>query len=64
MDLGVSSELHVYADRDHAFERAPPMTRATVAATTSFLERAVTNREESAAEAREHGFPPAPAREP
>lgn len=63
VDLGISTELHVYADRDHAFERAPSMTRATVSATTSFLERVVTNREESAAEAREYGFPPAPARQ-
>lgn len=58
--LGVSTELHVYADRDHAFDRAPSMTRATVAATTSFLERMVTLPEESAAEARQYGFPPVP----
>lgn len=62
--LDVSSELHVYADRNHGFDRAPSMTRATVAATTSFLERMVTNREDSAAEAREYGFPPVPAPQP
>lgn len=58
--LGVSSELHVYADRDHAFDRAPSMTQATVAATTSFLDRMVNHRGESEAEAREFGFPPVP----
>ena len=58
--LDISTELHVYADRDHGFDRAPSMTRATVAATTSFLERMVTHREESAAEARQYGFPPVP----
>jgi acetyl esterase/lipase len=58
--LGVSAELHLYADRDHGFDRAPSMTRATVAATTSFLERMVTHREDNAAEAREFAFPPAP----
>jgi acetyl esterase/lipase len=59
-DLDVSAELHLYADRDHGFDRAPSMTRATVAATTSFLERMVTHREDSAAEARQFGFPPVP----
>ncbi|MEV6612030.1 alpha/beta hydrolase [Kutzneria sp. NPDC051319] len=58
--LGVSAELHVYADRNHGFDRAPSMARATVAATTSFLERMVTHREDSAAETLQHGFPPVP----
>jgi acetyl esterase/lipase len=58
--LDISTELHVYADRDHGFDRAPSMTRATVAAATSFLERMVTHREENAAEARRYGFPPVP----
>ena len=58
--LDVSTDLHVYADRDHGFDRAPSMTRAAVAATTSFLERMVTHREESATEARQYGFPPLP----
>jgi acetyl esterase/lipase len=60
MDLGVSTELHVYADRDHAFDRAPSMAHATVATTTSFLDRMITHREQSAAEARQFGFPPVP----
>lgn len=59
LEQGVSTELHIYADRDHQFDMAPSMTRAAVAATTSFVERLVTNRRESEAEAREFGFPPA-----
>lgn len=57
-DLTVATDLHIYADRDHDFDRAPSMTEATVAATTSFLERVVTHREDSEAEARRYGFPP------
>jgi hypothetical protein len=38
---------------------APSMRQATVAATTSFLDRVVTRREESAAEASKYPFPPA-----
>lgn len=59
VELGVSTELHIYADRDHEFDMAPSMTQATVATTTSFLDRLVTNREESTAEAQRFGFPPA-----
>lgn len=59
LDLGVPADLHIYADRDHAFDTAPLMMEATVRATTSFLERTVTRREESEAEARRFGFPPA-----
>lgn len=58
LELGVSSELHVYADRDHEFDMAPSMRQGTVAATASFLDRVVTRREESAAEARRYPFPP------
>lgn len=59
VDLGVPTDLHIYAERDHAFDRAPSMTEATVRATASFLERTVTRRQESQAEARRFGFPPA-----
>lgn len=31
LDLEASSELHIYADRDHQFDMAPSMTQATVA---------------------------------
>jgi acetyl esterase/lipase len=49
--LGVPSDLHIYADRGHGFDLAPSMLAATVHATTSFLERMVTNRRELDAEA-------------
>jgi acetyl esterase/lipase len=58
IELDVSTELHIYADRDHEFDMAPSMTQATVAATTSFLKRVVTHREENEAEARRFSFPP------
>lgn len=57
-ELGVSSDLHLYADRDHAFERAPSMTAATADAVRSFLERTVTNKADNDAEARRYPFPP------
>lgn len=59
VDLGVPTDLHIYAERDHAFDMAPSMTEATARATVSFLERVVTRREESEAEARRFAFPPA-----
>jgi acetyl esterase/lipase len=62
VELGVPADLHIYADRDHAFDMAPSMTEATVRATTSFLERFVTRREESEAEARRFAFAPAERR--
>ena len=58
IELGVPSELHVYADRDHEFDMAPSMRQATVAVTTSFLQRLVVRPDESAAEARRYAFPP------
>lgn len=59
VDLGVPADLHIYADRDHAFDTAPSMTEATARAAASFLERFVTRREESESEARRFAFPPA-----
>jgi acetyl esterase/lipase len=58
LDLGVPSDLHFYAGRNHEFDRAPSMTTATVAATTSFLERFVIDRERMDAEERQFPFPP------
>lgn len=55
-DLGVPTDLHIYADRDHAFDLAPSMLAATVRATTSFLERTVTNRPELDEEADQFSF--------
>ena len=57
-ELGVPSDLHLYAGRDHEFDMAPSMTAATVAAATSFLERTVVDAAESEAEARRYPFPP------
>lgn len=50
-DLGVASDLHIYAGRGHGFDVAPSMLAATVHATTSFLARTVTNKTELDAEA-------------
>ena len=58
--LGVPSDLHFYAERDHEFDRAPSLTEVTTAAVGSFLTRFVTGREASEAEARRFPFPPAP----
>lgn len=55
-DLGVPTDLHIYADRDHGFDLAPSMLAATVSATTSFLERMVTNRHELDEEADRFSF--------
>ncbi len=55
-DLGVPTDLHIYADRDHGFDLAPSMLAATVRATTSFLERMVTNRHELDEEADQFSF--------
>lgn len=55
-DLGVRSDLHIYANRDHEFDLAPAMLAATVRATTSFLERMVTNRDELDEEADQFSF--------
>ena len=57
-DLGVHSDLHIYAGRDHEFDRAPSMTAVTTAATASFLARTVTDREASEAESAKFPFPP------
>ncbi|HEY2193891.1 MAG TPA: alpha/beta hydrolase [Actinomycetospora sp.] len=57
-ELGVSTDLHLYADRDHAFERAPSMTAATADAVRSFLQRTVTDKAEIDDEARRYPFPP------
>ncbi len=54
--LGVPSDLHVYAGRDHGFDLAPSMLAGTVSATTSFLERMVTDRAELDAEAEQFSF--------
>jgi acetyl esterase/lipase len=58
LELGVSTELHIYADRDHVFDAAPSMMAATVPAAASFLRRVVTHRAESEEEARQYVFPP------
>jgi acetyl esterase/lipase len=55
-DLGVPADLHIYAGRDHGFDLAPSMLAATVRATTSFLERTVTNRTELDEEADQFSF--------
>jgi acetyl esterase/lipase len=55
-DLGVPTDLHIYADRDHGFDLAPSMLAATVRATTSFLERMVTNRRDLDEEADQFSF--------
>jgi acetyl esterase/lipase len=55
-DLGVLTDLHIYAGRDHAFEVAPSMLAATVRAATSFLERTVTSRPELDEEADQFSF--------
>lgn len=55
-DLGVPSDLHIYAGRGHGFDLAPSMLAATVQATTSFLARTVTNRSELDAEAEQFSF--------
>lgn len=59
-ELGVPSELHLYAGRDHEFDRAPSMLRITAATVGSFLERTVTHVAEIADEARRYAFPPSP----
>lgn len=58
VDLGVPSDLHVYAGRDHEFDRAPSMATVTTAATASFLRRFVTDRKQLDKEARRFPFPP------
>lgn len=55
-NLGVPADLHIYAGRDHGFDLAPSMLAATVRATTSFLERTVTNRPELDEEADQFSF--------
>jgi acetyl esterase/lipase len=55
-ELGVPSDLHIYADREHGFELAPSMLVDTVRATTSFLDRMVTNRPALDAEAEQFSF--------
>lgn len=55
-DLEVPADLHIYAGRDHGFDLAPSMLAATVLATTSFLERTVTNRPELDEEADQFSF--------
>jgi len=55
-DLGVPADLHIYAGGDHGFDLAPSMLAATVRATTSFLERKVTNRPELDEEADQFSF--------
>jgi acetyl esterase/lipase len=57
-DLGVPADLHLYAGRNHEFDRAPTMTAATSAAVASFLARFVTDKAESDAEALRYPFPP------
>lgn len=55
-DLGVASDLHIYAGRDHEFDLAPSMLEATVAATASFLDRMVVRRPELDDEAEHFSF--------
>ena len=54
--LGVPSDLHIYAGRDHEFDLAPSMLEATVAATASFLDRVVVRRPELDDEAEQFSF--------
>lgn len=56
IELGVPSDLHLYASRDHEFDNAPSMLQATAAAAASFLDRMVTGRERNDAEIRRYGF--------
>jgi acetyl esterase/lipase len=56
VELEVPSDLHVYADRGHEFDRAPSVLSATVHATASFFERVVVNRADSDAEADRFAF--------
>jgi acetyl esterase/lipase len=60
LELGVPSDLHLFAGRDHEFDRAPSLTAATAATVASFLARFVTDKEASDAEALRFPFPPAP----
>lgn len=55
-ELGVPSDLHIYAGRDHEFDRAPSMLAATVAATASFLDRMVIRQPEFDDEAEQFSF--------
>jgi acetyl esterase/lipase len=58
LDLGVPTDLHLYAGRDHEFDRAPTAGAATTAAVASFLTRFVTEKQASDAEALRYPFPP------
>lgn len=60
LELGVPTDLHLFAGRDHEFDRAPSLTTATSAMVASFLARFVTDKEASDAEALRFPFPPAP----
>jgi acetyl esterase/lipase len=60
VELGVPSELHIYAGRDHEFDVAPSTKAVTVPTTAYFIERTVTHRDASDAEARRYSFPPDP----
>lgn len=58
LELGVPADLHLFAGRDHEFDRAPSLTTATAAMAASFLTRFVTDKDESDAEALRFPFPP------
>jgi acetyl esterase/lipase len=58
LELGVPSDLHVYAGRQHDFDIAPSMLPVTTSALTYFVERVHLEREAMEEEARQFGFPP------
>lgn len=51
IERGIPSDLHIYAERDHGFDRAPSLLDVVVPAATSFIERTVTHRAERLQEA-------------
>jgi acetyl esterase/lipase len=61
LELGVPSDLHIYAGLDHEFDRSPTMMAATSAATALFIRRFVTHPEEALLDSQRFGFPPGPS---
>ncbi|MEU9734748.1 alpha/beta hydrolase [Streptomyces sp. NPDC048002] len=56
-ELGVPSSLHVYAGRNHEFDRAPTMLAATSRDVALFLDCYMTDRKRIQAEAEQYPFP-------
>jgi acetyl esterase/lipase len=57
-ELGVPSDLHLYAGRNHEFDMAPSICATAVAAVASFLDRMVTEPDRNDEEIRRYPFPP------